>query len=100
MTYERCRAILHDEEVYPDPLSFKPERFLDKNGELDSNVQTPFVAAFGFGRRICPGQHMASDSAFITIASILAAFDIKQATDPVTGLPVPVSEKMILKVTS
>ena len=37
---------------------------------------------------------------FITIASILAAFDIKQAIDPVTGLPVPVSEKMILKVTS
>lgn len=49
------RAILHDESVYPDPLSFKPERF------LDSSVDRP-EAAFGFGRRICPGMHLALDS--------------------------------------
>jgi len=44
------RAILHDPEQYPDPLEFKPERFL-KDGALDPTVQDPDSAAFGFGRR-------------------------------------------------
>lgn len=44
------RAILHDENVYPDPFEFKPERFL-KDGQLDLSVPDP-SAAFGFGRRI------------------------------------------------
>ncbi|KAJ7607937.1 cytochrome P450 [Roridomyces roridus] len=67
-------AILHDEVVYPDPYAFKPERFL-LDGKLNPSVQWP-DAAFGFGRRICPGRHMAKSSVWITIASILATFDI------------------------
>ena len=45
------RSILHDEKVYPEPLSFRPERFLDAKGSLDPSVQHPEVACFGFGRR-------------------------------------------------
>jgi len=44
------RAILHDPEQYPDPLEFKPDRFL-KDGALDPTVQDPDSAAFGYGRR-------------------------------------------------
>ena len=44
------RAMLNDEQVYPEPHKFKPERFL-KNGELDSSVRDPMDIAFGFGRR-------------------------------------------------
>ena len=43
--------MLHDENVYPDPMTFKPERFLDENGNIDLSVQNPSVASFGFGRR-------------------------------------------------
>ncbi|KAJ7722349.1 cytochrome P450 [Mycena metata] len=67
-------AILHDETMYPDPQAFKPERFL-LDGKLNPNVRDP-QAAFGFGRRICPGRFLAQASVFITAASILAAFDI------------------------
>ena len=42
--------MLNDEQVYPEPHKFKPERFL-KNGELDSSVRDPMDIAFGFGRR-------------------------------------------------
>jgi len=43
--------MLHDEEVYPDPSTFKPERFLTKDGKIDPNVRDPTDIAFGFGRR-------------------------------------------------
>ena len=42
--------MLNDERVYPEPLEFKPGRFL-KNGQLDSSVRDPMDIAFGFGRR-------------------------------------------------
>lgn len=48
---ENCRAILHDEKAYPDPFTFRPERFM-KGDQLDSSIQDPELAAFGFGRRI------------------------------------------------
>ncbi|KAJ7609821.1 cytochrome P450 [Roridomyces roridus] len=63
-------AILHDEKVYPDPHTFNPERFLGANPQPDPN------AAFGFGRRICPGRHVATDSIWIAVVSVLAMFNI------------------------
>ncbi|KAJ7764873.1 cytochrome P450 [Mycena metata] len=72
-------ALMHDEEIYPDPKSFRPERFL-LDGKLNSDMQDP-EAVFGFGRRICPGRHIADSSLWLTIASILATFDINKAVD-------------------
>ncbi len=40
----------HDEDDYPDPMAFRPERFL-KEGKLDTSVRDPSQMAFGFGRR-------------------------------------------------
>ncbi|KAF8240485.1 cytochrome P450 [Tricholoma matsutake] len=73
-------AMLHDETVYPEPFEFKPERFM-KDGQLDPTVRDPAHAAFGFGRRICPGRYMAFSAIWIAIASLIAAFDIKKAVD-------------------
>jgi cytochrome P450 len=73
-------AMLHDEAVYPDPFSFKPERFL-KNGQINKEVRDPIHMAFGYGRRICPGRHFAVSAVWIAIASLVAAFDITKAID-------------------
>ena len=40
----------HDEDEYPDPFAFTPERFL-KDGQLNPNICDPALIAFGFGRR-------------------------------------------------
>lgn len=60
-----------DDEIFEDPLEFRPERWLS-----NSNLPT---AAFGFGKRLCPGQHIARRSLFIIIARVLWGFDISYA---------------------
>ncbi|KAK6988169.1 cytochrome P450 [Favolaschia claudopus] len=76
-------AILHDERLYPDPYTFNPERFL-LNGKLDPEVRSPDMV-FGFGRRRCPGKPLALSSVWITIVSMLAAYDIGKAVDENNG---------------
>lgn len=58
-----------------------------KDGELDPHVRDPRVAAFGFGRRVCVGRHMAYDSMWMAIVSTLATFDIEKAKDE-SGAPI------------
>ncbi|KAG5636290.1 hypothetical protein H0H81_008519 [Sphagnurus paluster] len=73
-------AILHDENPYPDPFAFNPDRFI-KNGKLNLDIKDPSTAAFGFGRRICPGRHMAYASIWIVVVSMVATLDITKAVD-------------------
>jgi len=68
----------HDENVYPDPFTFKPERFLNVDGSLNDDNR---ILAYGFGRRICVGRSVASSMLWLIIVSFLACFDIKKARD-------------------
>lgn len=71
-------SMLYDESVYgADTHLFQPERFL-KDGALNPAIKHP-EEAFGFGRRICPGRHVAYDSIWLVVSSLLAAFDISKA---------------------
>jgi len=45
---QTIRAMTHDKSVYPEPFAFKPERFFDKNGDLNDDER---ILAYGFGRR-------------------------------------------------
>ncbi|KAG0694284.1 cytochrome P450 [Suillus ampliporus] len=64
-------AISRDPEFYPEPHAFKPQRWIDDQGRLRDDVKF-FV--YGFGRRVCPGQHVANRSIFINTLLILWAF--------------------------
>ena len=87
------RAILHDPATYPEPSKFKPERFF---GPAGAHPKFP-EAVFGFGRRKCPGSHLALEIMWITIASMVAVFDFLPATDD-DGRPVPPAPEFILQV--
>ncbi|KAJ7253713.1 cytochrome P450 [Mycena haematopus] len=77
-------AILHDEKIFPEPLEFRPGRFLTDNEQADSTV----AAAFG----ICPGMHIAENSVFIAIATILCMFRISKCVDEQGRVVEPVVE--------
>lgn len=73
-------AMLHNESVYPNPNVFDPSRFL-KDGQIDPNVKDPEQITFGWGRRICPGKHFAVRVLWLTIARVLATFDVSKCLD-------------------
>ncbi|KAG2049583.1 cytochrome P450, partial [Suillus hirtellus] len=66
-------SISRDPEVYPEPDAFKPQRWIDDEGRLRDDL-TFFV--YGFGRRVCPGQHVADRSVFINSLLNLWAFQL------------------------
>lgn len=78
---------LHDPERYHEPDSFDPARYLEPRNEPD-----PLNDAFGFGRRVCPGRYLATESLYLTIARLLAAFTIEKAVDE-NGKPIDVEFK-------
>ncbi|KAG1824846.1 cytochrome P450 [Suillus subaureus] len=68
-------AISRDPIVYSNPDKFDPERWLNSEGKIRDDIKFP---SYGFGRRICPGRHIADRSVFINIALLLWSFKITQ----------------------
>ncbi|KAJ8521498.1 hypothetical protein ONZ45_g1791 [Pleurotus djamor] len=75
--FANLSGILHDPEMFPDPDTFRPERFLETSNPRLKDFDLPF----GFGRRICPGMHLARNSIFMNMARILWGFDILPELD-------------------
>lgn len=73
--------MLHDETVYPDPMVFDPSRFANPTRDDGSKINPEPIQAFGFSRRICPGRFLALDVIWLTVASVLATFDISEPAD-------------------
>jgi len=71
-----CRAVLHDPVMYPDPDSFRPERFINPDGSVRDDPV--LAAAFGSGKRICPGRHLVDSTLFIVVASLLSVFNMRE----------------------
>ncbi|THH15228.1 hypothetical protein EW146_g5214 [Bondarzewia mesenterica] len=82
--------ILRDENIYPNPDIFEPERFLDKSqdGSRHQRQRDPRPYVFGFGRRRCPATHLVESSGWLLIATMLSVFDILRVVDPITRHPI------------
>ncbi|TFY79497.1 hypothetical protein EWM64_g4512 [Hericium alpestre] len=83
-------GIMRDPETFPNPEAFLPSRWLSGSALCSTNPRLQlytFDLPFGFGRRICPGQHLASNSVFINIARMLWAFEFEPVSKGV--LPDP-----------
>ncbi|KAJ6584471.1 cytochrome P450 [Mycena capillaripes] len=77
-------GIFHDPALYDNPDDFIPERYLlaengTKPGVDGSDLRHTFI--FGFGRRMCPGIHLAQNSINLNAVNFLWAFNFKPDID-------------------
>ena len=64
-------VLVKDPNLFDDPEKFNPSRFLTPHkpaGNWTGKVESDFIIPFGFGRRVCPGMHVALQSTFISMA--------------------------------
>ncbi|KAI6122286.1 cytochrome P450 [Pisolithus croceorrhizus] len=80
-------AMCQDPVRYPEPRLFNPDRYGSK---LEDVASSP---AFGFGRRVCPGNHLAEQSLWAVIVSMLATMQIGKATDA-SGAEIEITPKL------
>ncbi|KAI3817961.1 hypothetical protein L1987_11763 [Smallanthus sonchifolius] len=73
MIFVNVWAIGHDAKIWDEPLSFKPERFMDSR--LDFKGQDFELIPFGSGRRMCPGSPSGVSSLESILASLIREFD-------------------------
>ncbi|EDV48829.1 probable cytochrome P450 6d5 isoform X1 [Drosophila erecta] len=62
-----------DEEYFPDPLAYKPERYLEDGRDYNQAAYLPF----GEGPRMCIGARMGKVNVKIAIAKVLSNFDLE-----------------------
>ncbi|EGY23556.1 cytochrome P450 1A2 [Verticillium dahliae VdLs.17] len=73
IVFANASAMASDPTVYDRPALFEPDRYLRGEPESPGN--------FGFGRRKCPGNHLALASVQIFVATLMSAFHIDKAID-------------------
>ncbi|KYQ88304.1 hypothetical protein DLAC_10999 [Tieghemostelium lacteum] len=69
------RSLLQSEQFWDDPLTFKPERFLN-------DMQSQHFVPFGVGPRMCIGMTLATEEIYSAIANIILNFKIS----PLNGI--------------
>jgi hypothetical protein len=87
-----CRAISRDPEIYPDPETFNPLRWLKPEYPTyqEPLAQFPTIinsSQFGYGRRVCQGQTVADEDLLIGIGSIAWLFNISKRSQEKPPVP-------------
>lgn len=71
--------IHHNPEIWGDPETFRPERFLSKDGK--TVIKNDNLIPFSIGRRVCIGEQIAKDTFFLFLTGIMQRFQIRFAPD-------------------
>ncbi|MHA6850083.1 cytochrome P450 [Ralstonia pseudosolanacearum] len=89
----------HDPRWFPQPLSFRPERFAHDAPEIPRGAYAPF----GAGPRVCLGQHLAMSEMTVIAAMVLQRFSLSvpdgmQAPRPVMRVTLRPDQPMHLAI--
>ncbi|KAL1665077.1 cytochrome P450 [Schizophyllum commune] len=82
-------GLFHDPDLFDEPYTFNPDRYMlnehgTKPGVDDSAFRNTLI--YGFGRRICPGMHLANASVALAAMKLLWAFEFHPSMDPETAM--------------
>ncbi|XP_034042907.1 sterol 26-hydroxylase, mitochondrial isoform X2 [Thalassophryne amazonica] len=84
-------AISHDEDTFPEPFMFKPDRWL-RDGRERPN---PFGSIpFGFGVRGCVGRRIAEIEMYMALFRVIRLFEIR--ADPAMGEVKSISRTVLI----
>ena len=72
-------TIHHDDRYFDEPLTFKPQRFLDDDGDLLPPTKDRHFFAFSAGPRECIGQVLARSELFLFISNLLYNFKLESS---------------------
>ncbi|XP_025081723.1 cytochrome P450 2U1-like [Pomacea canaliculata] len=77
MQFENIWWTNRDPSAWEGPDVFRPERFLDNEGQLlpPTHPTRWRFLPFGVGKRICPGENFARSRAFLYVTTLLQKFD-------------------------
>jgi cytochrome P450 len=70
--------VLIDDNVFPEPRKFKPERWLDQlnEGKTTSRLDK-YMVAFGKGSRNCVGMHLAFAQLYMAVALVAGRYHLE-----------------------
>lgn len=70
------RDILRDPEIYPEPIEFRPERWLSSN-QTELERMNKFYLPFSRGSRACMGINLAYTQLHILLATVFRQLDLE-----------------------
>ena len=76
--------IHYNPKIWPEPEEFRPERFLDPNGEFVPNH--PHLLPFSVGKRFCLGKDLAEQEFYLFLTGLLHRFTFESPV-PKNQLP-------------
>ncbi|KAG9761793.1 cytochrome P450, partial [Aureobasidium melanogenum] len=88
-------AFLLNPVKYPDPESYRPERWLEADWPTYQEPLTQYptikgMTSFGFGQRQCLGMSLTQDELIVACGALAWAYNLKRKVDPVTGREIEV----------
>ena len=85
-------SLHHDPEIWDEPNAFRPERFLDEEGNFVPPKADRFLP-FSAGRRVCLGESLARLELFLVLARLLHSFKFENppgcdlpTLEPINGI--------------
>ncbi|KAJ4989948.1 cytochrome P450 [Stagonosporopsis vannaccii] len=88
-------AFLRNPVKYPDPESYRPERWLEAGWPTFQGPLTKFpmitgMSSFGWGQRQCLGMSITRDETITGCGGLMWAFNLKRKVDPISGRDIEV----------
>ncbi|KAM9486811.1 cytochrome P450 [Clarias gariepinus] len=89
-------AVSYDENIFPDPQKFSPQRWLREEKQLN---QHPFGSVpFGFGIRACLGRRIAELELYLILSQLIKRYEVRP--DPTGKTVKPITRTVMAPATS